>query len=313
MFNARRFFQDNNIPFVDGGHKHCRPGWVNVACPFCTGNSGYHLGYCEDKSQEYAGAFVCWRCKGKHPIRAIKALTGTTNAQAKGIFHAYKGRIITGGHKHNKSRVDPNLIFRDTKLPKGCVEISESPAAAEYTIKRKYVPKYLTEVWGVKATTYKGIYKFRLVVPITFNGKIVSYQCRDYTGKSEVPYMACKMEDEQIHHKNMVGGFDQAIQYGVTHPVLVEGFFDAFRLGPGAVCCFGIAYRSEQIRFIAEHFKGVSVLFDGGEKQARARSRTICTELSHRGLDVQEVLLDKGDPDELPASEARKLMDTLIK
>jgi hypothetical protein len=46
-----RLLQDYNIDFVSENHKHSRPGWVNVRCPFCTGNEGYHLGF--NLNEEY--------------------------------------------------------------------------------------------------------------------------------------------------------------------------------------------------------------------------------------------------------------------
>ena len=38
-----QLYQDHNVDFMTEGHPHCRPGWVNTVCPFCTGNPGYHL------------------------------------------------------------------------------------------------------------------------------------------------------------------------------------------------------------------------------------------------------------------------------
>jgi hypothetical protein len=38
-------YRDFGIEHRTEGHKHCRPGWVNTECPFCTGNAGLHLGW----------------------------------------------------------------------------------------------------------------------------------------------------------------------------------------------------------------------------------------------------------------------------
>ena len=51
-----QLYQDYNVPFQTEGHKHCRDGWVNTECPFCTGNPGLHLGATLDGK-----IFTCWR------------------------------------------------------------------------------------------------------------------------------------------------------------------------------------------------------------------------------------------------------------
>ena len=40
-----RLYQDYGVDHLTEGHKHCRDGWVNTPCPFCSGNDGYHLGW----------------------------------------------------------------------------------------------------------------------------------------------------------------------------------------------------------------------------------------------------------------------------
>ena len=55
--DIERIYRDYNIPHATEGHKHCREGWVNTACPFCSGNEGLHLGY--NNADDY---YFCWRC-----------------------------------------------------------------------------------------------------------------------------------------------------------------------------------------------------------------------------------------------------------
>ena len=58
--NIIQLFEDYKIPYFTEGYKYCRPGWVNIDCPFCIGSPGPHLGY--NLSGNY---FNCWRCGGK--------------------------------------------------------------------------------------------------------------------------------------------------------------------------------------------------------------------------------------------------------
>lgn len=313
MFDALKFLRDYAIEHVQEGHKHCRPGWVQTPCPFCTGNPGYHLGFCFDSGSKFAGAFVCWRCGGKSTVRVIQKLLGCSWDKARMVAVQYKGRA--GKRIKRERTVIPKVPRSISGLPDGVDEITRWPGAAKYVLSRGYTPEYLSETWGVRASGPGGSvfrygdYAYRLIIPISLRGRIVSYHSRDYTKKQSVPHKACPVEIETVHHKNIVGGFDQAMATETGAGVFVEGFFDAFRLGPGACPLFGIKYRLPQIQFIAKHFRRAVVLFDGGEIQARRQSEKICTELAHRGVEVHEAILTGGDPDEvMDADEAREFM-----
>ena len=44
MFDAKRFLDDYSIQYITEGHKHSRPGWIQIKCPFCNSREGWHLG-----------------------------------------------------------------------------------------------------------------------------------------------------------------------------------------------------------------------------------------------------------------------------
>ena len=74
--NIEQLYRDFGIPYATEGHKHTRDGWINIACPFCTGNAGLHLGF--HLEDEY---YVCWRCGG-HSI---------TDTLTKSVRHVLQG------------------------------------------------------------------------------------------------------------------------------------------------------------------------------------------------------------------------------
>ena len=82
-----KFYEDYGISYLLEGHKHCRPGWVNTECPFCTGNPGVHLGF--SLTENY---FHCWRCGGKNTVETIQKLVGCSKDEARRIFKEYGGR-----------------------------------------------------------------------------------------------------------------------------------------------------------------------------------------------------------------------------
>lgn len=312
MFDAIKFYNDHHITYIQGGHKHTRRGWVQTKCPFCSPNhpDGWHLGYCLDSSSQFAGAYSCWKCKGHHPIAVIQKMLGCSGPRAKAIFREYKGKV------RYKSKADPvrlpdELKIQPIRMPAGSQPLMEVPAAVDYLYRRKYDPEELEEVWGLKATGPFGNYKYRIILPVRIHGRLVSYQGRDYTGRQKTRYKACSKDMESVHHKNIIGGFDVAVHHNIDHAVVVEGAFDAFRLGPGAVWIFGISYRRPQIAFLAHYFKAATILMDSDSVQAKIQSRKICAELAQRGLKVQEAFIEGCDPGDLPQEEAQRIMDKL--
>ena len=82
-----QLYQDFGLDYKTEGHKHCRPGWVNVECPFCVGNPGYHLGF--EVNNEY---FYCWRC-GAHPlILTLSKLLNLSNQKVYDLVKQYGGQ-----------------------------------------------------------------------------------------------------------------------------------------------------------------------------------------------------------------------------
>ena len=57
---AEQLLRQLGIPFLTSGNHHCRPGWLQLQCPFC-GSRAWHLGY-----NLRWGYLNCYRC-GKHP------------------------------------------------------------------------------------------------------------------------------------------------------------------------------------------------------------------------------------------------------
>ena len=153
-----------------------------------------------------------------------------------------------------------------------------------------------------------GDYKHRIIAPIYFKGNMVSYQARIPIDGSDLPYKACKEENEIIHHKNILYGLDLAKALDV---VLVEGITDAWRMGPGAVASFGIKMKMSQILLLAEHFKFIHIMFDD-ERQAIREADKIGTTLSMLECEV-DLCLIKGDPGALSQKKADRYMKSLLK
>jgi len=139
-----------------------------------------------------------------------------------------------------------------------------------------------------------GEYSHRIIIPILYKNKIVSYQARDITGKAELKYKACKKENEIMQHKHICYGIDK-IKDGVA--IIVEGVTDVWRIGAGAIAMFGTSFTMQQVNFLVKNLSRVHILFDFGEKQAQEKAKKLgtllCPFMDVEILQIQGML---GDP-----------------
>jgi len=296
MIDVMGFYKTYNIIHKTEGSKHCQPGWIQIPCPFCTGNSGWHLGY-----SQHMGYYNCWRC-GKHSeLEVIKTLLGLTWGQARDILDTYQTGKARLKQSYKKLQKADECI-----MPAGCVPLQA--IHKKYLRQRRFDPQKLIELWGLQGTGPVGSYKLRIIAPIYVNDVLVSYQGRDITNKAEAKYKACKSEDEVIDHKHCLYGIDRVPGDVV---VAVEGTTDVWRLGAGAVGTFGIKFKPAQINEL-KRFKRVVTLFDS-DPQAIEEAEKLGESLASFNTEVEIIEMEGGDPDDLPQEEADELMKELLK
>jgi len=247
--NITQLYEDHNIPYSTEGEKNCHPGWVNVTCPFCDDQSN-HLGYSLEGNH-----FNCWRC-GAHPVKQTLAkLLNINQKEVPAIIKRY------GGKTYRKEPV-VKIRSKSHKFPSGVGMMK--PNHRQYLRKRGFDPDKLERDWTLFGTgpvsLLDGIdYKHRIMAPIYWDGRQVTFQARDITDRHTLKYMACPADRELIHHKDILYGKQEA--WGDTG-ICVEGVTDVWRLGPQAFCTFGIKYTNTQLRLIAKTFRRVFVVFD---------------------------------------------------
>lgn len=303
-----RLYRDFGVDHVTQGHKHARPGWVNVECPFCkdlpNSNPGYHLGW--NVEDEY---FKCWRCGWKPPVKAVMALTNMTFYDVQQILPAY------GVNRTYVKQLPKGKL--DFTFPSGTTEIWE-PHRKYLRTKRNFDPDKIEKLWGIKGTgpvsNLKRIdktlvsYRFRIIIPFQWNGQTVSFDARDITEKQQNKYQACPKEREVIEHKKILyGNQEEWIDTGIG----TEGPTDVWRLGPLSCATSGIEYTHAQVKLIARTFKRFAVVFDD-EFQAQQQALKLVADLKFRGVDAWNVKV-KGDPGGLKQHEADELVKSIIK
>ncbi|KKN02492.1 hypothetical protein LCGC14_1117180 [marine sediment metagenome] len=292
MFDAESFTRDYKVPTAPAYHKHHRAKWVNIACPFCAGNIGFHLGINIEK-----GFAACFRC-GTHWIpKVISALTSQWMDAAK----ATAARYYSGDQA---VQYVPREYQQAINPPMGTGPLTDR--ARQYLIDRRFDPDEISAVWDVQATGIHGDYRNRLYIPITLNRQVISYTARDFTGKKEDAdkYRACPDAEEVYHHKFALYGLDQAS--GDTCAV-TEGCPDVWRFGPNALGTYGTKFLPQQVRVIAKRFDRAFLFFDpdpagieAGEKMYQA--------LDARAVDCEILYNDAGvDPGAMDQQEINQL------
>jgi len=292
-----RIYQDYGIAHQTEGHKHCREGWVNTECPFCTGNPGLHLGW--NIEDEY---FKCWRCGYHPPVKTLSAVLNlpiqdvVTLIQNYGVVRSYVKKIPKGKKKFI--------------LPSGIVELQQRHI--DYLKKRNFNPSKLEQIWGIKGTGPLSYlkefdYRFRIYIPIYWNGELVSYDTRDITDKAFAKYKACPVDREIRERKKILYGNQEA--WGSTG-ICVEGALDVWRLGESACATSGISYTPEQVRELAKAFTKIAVIYDD-EPQAIKQGRKLVKDLQFRNVDAYQIKID-GDPGAMSPSKAKKLVKNIL-
>ena len=172
----------------------------------------------------------------------------------------------------------------------------------EYLEKRRYDPDYIETVYGVKGTDWTHRYGARIYVPIIFKNELVSYQGR-YIGSNPdaLRYITAKPENERRFHKHILYNFDNCRGDRI---VLVEGIFDAWRLGAGACATFGTSFMDEQL-LLLKPFRRVYFLYDSEpEAQAKAKKAVQTIQPLLNGKAYLVDLGTGGDPDDLTQNDA---------
>jgi len=294
-----RLSEDEGIATAPSGHQHARDGWVQVECPFCTGNPGYHLGFNIDDNY-----FNCWRCGYKNTLDVLKKLLNISSADLFKKLKDYSSKRST--HKNKVSIEQEN---KSLKLPPGTGVLKKMHK--RYLKGRGFNPNELQLIWGIMGTGVVGPFCYRLVIPIYFKGKLISYQGRDISDRAKLRYKNCPIDQEVKHLKNIVYGFDNVPGKTV---VICEGVTDVWKLGPGAVATFGTGYTPEQVKLLGKNFDRRYILYDqdaAGKSQSKKLAYKLAMYEGHTSV-IKLTGFKGKDPGELSNKKAKQIMETLL-
>lgn len=284
----QEILSDLGVPFVVEGHEHCRPGWVQLDCPYCSPRSQHwRLGL------SLSGGYVhCWAC-GHHPI--VEALAEITDRPYREI------KALLGG----AAKEAPRDLPRRGKLvvPPGVSPLS--PAHRSHLSGRGFRAQEIADLWGVKGIGIASSLQWRLWIPITLNWEVVSWTTRAL-GENQLRYISASPQQEAVNHKHLLYG-EEYCRYAV---IVHEGPTDVWATGPGAVATLGMGFHRKQVLRLAKYPTRV-ICFDN-EPDAQRRAKELCRQLMAFPGETYNVVLSGKDAASSPEEEIRELRSRFL-
>jgi len=267
-----------------------RSGWANLYCPHCQTTSGkWHLGI-----NFQSLACNCWKC-GRHSLYETLTLL---DVPAKAIRSVTKTR---GSIRSEKDLQDGRGIL---KLPRHGELLK---VHRNYLKRRRFDPDELERLWGIKGIRFHTKMAYRILIPIHYQGRIVSWTTRATNSNDSMKYLSAAPEEEILNHKTIIYGEDYCRHSVIIH----EGPTDVWATGPGATASFGTSFVPAQVARYAKYPVRV-VCFDRGP-EAQTRAKELCKQLDvFRGRTYNVELETGDDPAEADPQEIEELRSKFL-
>lgn len=274
--------------------------WLNCACPICYKNDGHFgLGWNTE-----SGVFSCFSCGKMDRLETIALLIGETPSRTLVELRKYETDINPYPTADRRSR---GVLGGVTTLKMPFGTASMTARHKNYLRERDFDPEMLELEWGLLGTGPVGDYKYRIIIPVHQDGKLVCYQGRDVTGKAKAKYLSCPDEKAVVPIKSTLYGVDKAKGDTV---VVTEGPSKCWRLGRGAIATFGALVSDEQVKLLTK-FKRAFLIPDQDQAGIDGAEH-LAGRLSVLGVQTEIISLVVKDVGDLKQEDADWLMEGLM-
>ena len=268
--------------------KNIGEGWIGMSCLWCSDKSN-HLGI-----NLSSKVFSCWKCHRKGPSTLIvQILDKCGENRAKQIMEEFVDLSSP------LSRVKEPSGKEGEILPKYATQ-DFPDIHIDYLKSRNFIPEIVIPKYQLHACYNAGDYKFRIIIPVIINQRIVSFVARDVTNEARDRYLSAPIEAGLLLPEEFVYNIDTVGRKAL----IVEGAPDVWRMGDGTVAFLGTEFSNAQfIRLKRAGVKSAALLYDA-EPEAMEQAEKICINLDAIGIKSDVYLLPEGDPAELSQKEA---------
>lgn len=300
MVDWKKLFEDMKVP------QRRTKGWSSVCCPFCRNPIDTHFngGFC-DKSL----AFNCWRCGKHYWVEALSLVLNMSPFQARKVAETY-GIIKKDSQDKSVSNDKKELVLPGSEIL--------NHAEYSYLRNRGFNIHYLQKKYGIRGGGIAGDWSYRIIIPIFFEGKLVSWTGRSILDRETIDrlriprYKNLSIEQSLVNPKEIMFNCDNSRGDAV---ILVEGPFDVLRMGDDCICSLGTSVTPSQKLFLQKRYKKVFIAFDN-EEAAQEKGRKLAEDLNLLGVEVERVNIckdyNKNDPGELIQSEVNEIKKELF-
>lgn len=295
--DALEYLRSRNIYYSTEG-ANTREGWVQVTCPFCNDETN-HLGINLDSN-----GISCWKCKTKGSlVKYVMRIERIPFDKAVETLENFQ-RLA---HGQLKEKLD--IRAEICKLPKGTKEFPPVPGKIlDFIESRKLsLGNFMKHACGW--TTPYNPNPCRIIFPLMYQRRMVSYVMRDYSGLAARKYVNASDQESAIPPKDILFGYDEAPENSVL--VAVEGIIDKMKLGRRALATLGTGFTKNQVlSFRMKKPKKIYILFDS-EVEAQKIAQDLAFQIWYCPTEIIQ-LTQVSDPGELTESEGVELMRQLI-
>lgn len=292
FIDIQEVLDELQIPYTTRG-KNVSEGWIGTQCPFpgCDDHSN-HCGLC--LTSPVCSCFACGTT-GNY----LNFLAAHLGSWAKAIEILQKFSPIELKKPYQQEKYNKAI---HVELPK---EATKNPTKYQnqYIKKRGYNLKKIEILYDLYYCGPIGKWANRIIVPIYYNNRLVTFSSIDIAEKSKLRYKHLSKEKSIYHCKELLYGMESITNFDIV--MVVEGFFDLLRIGQNCVCTMGTIITPDQFKLLTR-FKKVVTVFDGDDAGYK-NSIKIANDLSVF-TEVERIILPKGtDPDSLEESDIKEL------
>lgn len=257
MVDFEKIFALYNISIAQSG-RHKRTGYSNVVCPYCTGNSGYHLGF-----NQIQGSAVCFRCSGKNRFKALADVLQITLEEATKVYNEHSTHYIPSSYQGFQASVDEinvqDLNLKDLLL-----------FHRYYLEDRHFNVDRLIHFFDLKSTGHKTdpfYLQNKIFIPYYLNGRLMTYSTRDIsvdTNQSGMrsKYITCRKAESLLPPNYMIYNFDNIKNRKNLRTLFFEGSPDTWRFPTCSGGLSGIKFPPAQVKMIIDNFNYPVFLLD---------------------------------------------------